>query len=473
MSHRPLYKKAPHCGVKIFLVMLLGIALSLVAYARLAGFHAQEIVDNSILKAKTFDAKVIEIVSDKGIKAYLYEDETNPIISMNFVFNNGGWAHDEVDRQGAAKMAAAMLGEGAGKYDSQAWKEELESKAIMISFSVGKDNFSGSLLTTTENAPKAFEMLRLALSEPRFEPADIERIRALMLEVLRQQKEHPANELALLFDEKLFNGHPYSRNPAGDSRAIKKLAKSDLAEVIKNRLAKDNLIVGIAGDINPAAAKKMLDEVFCNLPEKSAVSDLPKPHLDFTGNIGEVNRKSGQNIAQFAAPGAARKDDDFYPLYVANYIIGGSGLSSRLSKAIREDKGLTYGVYSYQTLDDAVPLLRAGFSTTADNYAEALPMFEQQWQLFGEKGVTAAEVEQAKNYLTASYNLRFASIGDIAEFLTAMQQYNLGIDFLQKRNSLVEAVTVEQVNAAAEKYYHKERLNGLAIGRFENVTREK
>lgn len=473
MSHRPLYKKSPHCGIKIFLVMLLGIALALTAYERLAGFHAQEIVDNSILKAKTFAAPVQEVVSGRGIKAYLLEDKTNPIISVSFLFENGGWAHDRADRQGAAKMAAAMLGEGAGKYNSQAWKEALESKAIGISFSAGKDDFSGSLLTTTENAPQAFEMLRLALTAPRFDQADIDRVRALMLEVLRRQKEHPANELGLMFEEELFRGHPYGRNPAGDPAAIRKLGRTDLEEAVQARLAKDNLIVGIAGDIDAAAASKMLDDVFGSLAEKARTAALAAPEPVFNGVTEQVSRRSGQNIVRFAAPGAARSDADFYPLFIANYIVGGSGLSSRLSKAIREDKGLTYGVYSYQTLDDAVPLLQAGFSTTEDNYGEALDLFKQQWELFGSKGVSAAEVEQAKNFLTASYNLRFASIGNIADILTAMQKYRLGQDFLQKRNSYIEAVTVDEVNAAAAKYFNKDRLQGMAIGSFDKVTKEK
>ena len=473
MSHRPLYKKSPHCGVKIFLMMVLGIALALAVYEKLTGFHAEEIVRNSVLKAKTFAAPVQEIVSERGIKAYLLEDKTNPIISMSFLFENGGWAHDRADRQGAAKMAAAMLGEGAGKSDSQAWKEVLESKAIGISFSAGKDDFSGSLLTTTENAPTAFEMLRLALSEPRFDQADTDRVRALMLEVLRRQKEHPADELGLLFEEELFKGHPYGRNPAGEAAAIRKLGRADLEDVVRGRLAKDNLIVGIAGDISAEAASKMLDEVFGSLPEKAKTAALGAPELAFSGTTAQISRQSGQNIVRFAAPGAARNDADFYPLFIANYIVGGSGLSSRLSKAIREDKGLTYGVYSYQTLDDAVPLLQAGFSTTADNYGEAAELFKQQWQLFGDKGVSAAEAEQAKNFLTASYNLRFASIGNIADILAAMQKYNLGRDFLQKRNGYVEAVTVEQVNAAAAKYFNKDRLQGMALGSFDTATKEK
>ena len=102
-----------------------------------------------------------------------------------------------------------------------------------------------------------------------------------------------------------------------------------------------------------------------------------------------------------------------------------------------------------------------------------MDLFKQQWELFGSKGVSAAEVEQAKNFLTASYNLRFASIGNIADILTAMQKYRLGQDFLQKRNSYIEAVTVDEVNAAAAKYFNKDRLQGMAIGSFDKVTKEK
>lgn len=427
-----------------------------------------------MLKESNFAVQVQEIVSPKyGIKAYLFEEKSNPIVSLSAVFKGAGYAGDVLGKLGSAKMAAALLGEGAGNLDGQSLKEEMENLAIGISFNAGKDDFEASLLSTKENLPRAAELMRLMLTEPRFEAADMARVKAQMSEILKRQKEHPANELNLAFLHELYGTHPYGRNPEGRAEDIRSLGKTDLQELIKERLTRQNVLVGIAGDISKTEAEQLLDEIFGTLPEKGKLNFIREADLVFDGRDIRINKNSnGQNITLKAAPGVSRNDDYFYPLFVANHILGGSGLSSKLSQEIREKRGLTYGVYSYLGMDDKAPLIMVGFSTTPDKYDQAEKLFEKEWQNFGVDGVSEAELEKAKNYLIASYNLRFASISNISEMLTAMQKYNLGLDFLQKRNDYVRQVELKHVNDAARKFFNKDKLVNVSIGSFENVTKE-
>lgn len=457
MAHRPLYRqRSGFPWLKILIaIAVVGYALYW-AYGHLLVFNPQEIVEKSELGRKNFETKVVEIVSPKGIKAYLFKETTNPIVSVNFLFKNAGIASDDQNESGISNMVAALLTEGAGNYDSQSFKEQLESRAIGMSFSSGKDDFTGSLVTTKEHLKTALTLLKSVLEAPRFDEADIKIAKARMLEVLKRQKEQPTQVLALDFAKFLYGEHPYSRNPAGDAKVIANLSRQQLQNFVKDNFNRNNLVVGIAGDINEIEAKVFLDEVFGNLPEYGRLNFVRNADINFDGRSKDIKHPAGQNIAAIAAKGAARKDEDFYPLFIANHIFGGSGLSSRLSQAIREKEGLTYSIYSYLSLADKAPLLNAGFSSTPDNFAKVVEMFNQEWLKFGEKGASQKELDKAKNYLISSYNLRFAGIDNISEMLVYMQKDNLGLDFLQKRNDYVRQVSLEDVNKAAKKFFNKQ-----------------
>ena len=154
--------------------------------------------------------------------------------------------------------------------------------------------------------------------------------------------------------------------------------------------------------------------------------------------------------------GTYRDSVDFYPLYLANYIFGESGLSSRLSKVIREKKGLTYGIYTYLTQKDAVALIEGGYSATQENFAAAQKLLLREWQKISKAGVTKQELANAKESLLNSFYLRFATIDGISDMLVLMQKYNLGLDFLDKRNDYIRQVSLEEVNAAAKKYFSEQ-----------------
>lgn len=144
-------------------------------YNRWFVFNPQAILEDAILKEKNFDTEVKEITSPKAkIKAYLFQDKTNPIISINFLFKNAGLSTDETQQSGISTMAAALLTEGAGNLDSQQFKEILEQKAVGMGFSADMDDFSGHLLTTRENMNTAFKMLNMAMTQPRFDEEDID-----------------------------------------------------------------------------------------------------------------------------------------------------------------------------------------------------------------------------------------------------------------------------------------------------------
>lgn len=468
MPKRRYYQNRSKQGkLKYFVLGALLVAGAYFGYKTYFCFNPDRLVANSVLKEKTFDTKVEEIISPKyKIKAYLFEDDTNPIIAVNFLFKNAGYAGNEEKKDGLAQMAATLLDDGTEKLNRVAYREELEKYAINISFSAGRDDMNGALLTTKAQSRRAFGLLKDVLLTPRFDEEDITQVRQEMLMGLKIQQEQPQSVLSLAANKVLFGQHPYAKNPLGEAKDIAQISRADLVEYVKDHLTRSNLIVGVAGDISAAEAGKMLDDVFGALPENGKMAFIRKADVDFAGDDVTIAKDLPQSIAFFVVPGVTRQSEDFYPLYVANDILGGSGLTSRLSLAAREKEALTYGVYTYLSVAEKAPLVGGGFSATPENFAKVKEIVKQEWQKIASKGVSKQEFEAEINYLLASYNLRFASIRNIAEILSAMQKENLGIDFLQKRNDYIRNIKLQDVNMAAKKYFAKNP-RFIAIGNNE------
>lgn len=466
MARSPIYKRHKN-NLKYWLLLLLAGVLGYFVLYQRKSFTPQDLVENSELSGKEFVTLVQEIVSSRHkIKAYLLEDKANPIVSMNFIFRNVGYVSDDENRQGLARLVAALLKEGAGEYDGQELKEILAVNAIDIKFKAEKDDFSVSVKTTKTNLKKTIKLLSLMLTQPRFDEADVLRIKAKFYEEIKKHDEFPAKIAEQEFAKEVFSRHPYERNPLGIKENIKIISQRDLLDFVKNNFNRNNLIVGIAGDINNKDAEKLLDELFGQLPQKGKIKFVRNAEVDFTKASKKSSKEMAQNIALLAMPSVERNHEDFYPLFVANHIFGGSGLGSKLSQEIREKRGLTYGIYSYMTLDDKSQLLMIVFAATKDNFNKANIILRDEIRKFSKSGITHEELQKAKNYLIASYNLRFASIETIAQILTAMQKYNLGLDFLQKRNEYVRKVNLNDVNTVITKYFNSNNLVGVEVGRF-------
>ena len=468
MPKRRYYQNRSKQGkFKYFVFGALLVAGIYFCYKTYFCFNPERLVANSILKEKTFDTKVQEVVSPKyKIKAYLFEDDTNPIIAVNFLFKNAGYAGNEDKKDGLAQMVASLLDDGTEKLNRVAYQEELEKYAININFSAGRDDMNGALLTTKAQSGRAFGLLKDVLLTPRFDEEDINQVRQELLMGLKIQKEQPQSVLSLVANKELFGRHPYAKNPLGEAKDITKISRADLVEYIKDHFTRSNLIVSVAGDISASEVGIMLDNVFGNLPENGKMAFIRNADVDFAGKDINIAKDLPQSIAFFVVPGVMRQSEDFYPLYVANDILGGSGLTSRLSLAAREKEALTYGVYTYMSLAEKAPLIGGSFSATPENFAKVKEIVKKEWQKIADKGVNEQEFEAEINYLLASYNLRFASIGNIADILTAMQKENLGIDFLQKRNDYIRNIKLKDVNIAAKKYFAKNP-RFIAIGNNE------
>ena len=406
--------------------------------------------------------RVEHVISEGGIEAYLISEPSIPFMSLSMRFA-GGAAGDPDGKEGLANLVSGLLDEGAGDLDSQAFQTELEDLAIRLSFDAGRDSFAGDLKTLTENRDRAFELLRLALTEPRFDDEPVERIRSQIQASLRRRLDDPDRLASKAWFERAFDGHVYARPVDGTIDSVATITSDDLRTFVDGRLAKDNLLIGVAGDITAEELGPLLDHAFGGLPA-SAASLPATPIAPEESGISVIRQDVPQSKVLFGQKGLKREDPDFYAAYIANHILGGGGFTSRLTAEIREARGLAYSVYSYLFPTELSPLWMGGLGTSNASVAQALELVHQEVKRMAEGDISEQELADAKTYLTGSFPLRLTSNDRIAGLLVSMQVNDLGTDYLDNRNDFIEAVTLDDLKRVAARLYHPDRLLTVVVG---------
>jgi zinc protease len=412
--------------------------------------------------------EIQRIVSDKGVEAWFVRDRSVPIVSVSFSFK-GGSALDPPGKEGLADMVSGLLDEGAGNLDSAAFQQALKDISASLGFEAGRDRFGGSLRTLAENRDAAFNLLRLALSSPRFDADPIERIRAQLIAGHLADQENPQRIAGRTWFETVFDGHAYGRSEAAKAETLKVVLAEDLKRFAKERFARDNVYIGIVGDIAPEEVKRRLDEVFGALPAKAGKSDIADVSPRAAGKVVVVRKPIPQSVVMFGAAGVKRDDKDYYAAYVMNYILGGGGFASRLTEEVREKRGLAYSVYSYLNPMDYSALILGGLGTQNARVGQSLDLVRAEWRRMAEDGVSDTELERAKTYINGSFPLRLDSGRSIAEMLVQIQIDKLGIDYIDRRPALIDAVTAADVRRVARRLLHADRLTVVVVGDPEGV----
>jgi zinc protease len=396
------------------------------------------------------EVAIQEVKSAKGVTAWLVEDYSVPIVTIRFSFR-GGSTQDPAGKEGLSELMSALFDEGAGEFDSQTFQTKLDDAGAEIRFGAGRDTIYGSMRMLAEKKDEAFGLLRLAVEQPRFDAAPIERIRAQMVSGIVASQRDPETAAQVKWAEALYGAHPYARPDEGTEKSLATITGDDLRAYHKAVFARDNLNVSIVGAIDAETVKQELDELFGDLPEKSDLRPVQKVDLKL-GQEVRVDYNLPQTSLQLAYPGVPRDSPDFFAAYLMNHILGGGTFTSRLFDEVREKRGLAYGVDSSLVTHEYSSGLVISTATRSDRSAETLAVIRETVRRMAEAGPTEAELAAAKKYIIGSYPLNnLDSSNAIAATLLSLQEEKLGIDYMDKRSALIEAVTLDQVKAVAKK----------------------
>jgi zinc protease len=408
-------------------------------------------VSVAALAAQPAGATTVQrVVSPGGIVAWLVHEPSLPLVALNFAFV-GGATQDPADKPGVGYMVSSLLDDGAGELDAKAFQQRLEENAVELRFSVTQDYFFGSIRLLKDRQEQSFDLLRLALSRPRFDADAIGRVREQILSGLRRETTDPGSIGNRAWWATAFPNHPYGRPTGGSLTSVPTITADDLRTFARQVLTRDTLKIAAVGDIDAATLGQTLDRVFGALPATGTRIAVPDAPVRDGGRRIVTQLAVPQAVVRLGGAGVMRKDPDFIPAYVVNHILGGGSFTSRLYDEVREKRGLAYGVYSYLMTMRHAALFMANTQTQADSTREALELIEAQVQRMVKDGPTEDELAKAKAYLKGSYALNFDTSSKIASILLQNQLDELGIDYIDKRNGLMDAVTIEDTRRAAKR----------------------
>ncbi|MCQ8782050.1 M16 family metallopeptidase [Mangrovibrevibacter kandeliae] len=390
-----------------------------------------------------------EVTSPGGIHALLVEDYTNPLIAVKFAFKGAGATADPEGKAGTANLLSGLLDEGAGDIGSAEFQAKLDELGVSLSYDASYDGFSGNFRTLVENQDAAFDLLRLSVNAPRFDEEPVNRIRAQILTGIVSNENDPDTLAGKAFRETVFAGHPYGRPVEGTRETLPGIGKADLEAFRAKGFARDDLYVGVVGAIDGKTLGEKLDEVFGSLPAKADLPPVPEVQ-PITGKSVAVALNVPQTVIQLALPGVKRDDPNFFAAYLMNQVLGGGSFSSRLYQEVREKRGLAYGVSSFLASYDHTAMLGVSTATRSDKAQESVEIIRQELTRMAEDGPTEDELAKAKAYVKGSYAIRnLDSSLAIASTLVGIQLDDLGRDYIDRREGLIDAVTMDDVKAMA------------------------
>ncbi len=416
--------------------------------------------------AFAFDA--VEVRSKGGVIAWLVEDKTIPLLAMNFAFDKGTTS-DPPGKEGVATFLTGMMDEGAGELSAPEFQAKRDRLAVRLSFDVSGDNLFGSLQTLSRNRSEAFALLRDSLGRPRFEAEPMERMRQYFIQAAQNLEKDPQTIAYQEWLKLAIGQHPYTRPSGGTPQSLQAITRDDLIAAHKSIYTRDNLKISVVGDISVAELAAALDIAFGDLPQNSSESKkVPTATVRSTAATKTVPFDIPQSIVVFGQAGILNDDPNYFPALVMAHILGGQS-KSWLYNEVREKRGLTYGVgYSLMPARSA-GLYMGWLSTVNEKAGAAVGAVKATLARMAQDGPTQQQLNDAKSYLTGSYALRFDGSYSVANYLLGLMLKGLPIDFANKRNDLVNAVTLEQVKAQASRLLKPDNLIVVAVGRPEGL----
>jgi zinc protease len=413
--------------------------------------------------------EVKEITTPLGLKAWLAEDKSTPVVSLAFSFA-GGAARDDEAHRGLTSLTAFLLTDGAGPYDAQAFKKREEEMAVSLGFGAGLDTVGGSLRCLSANRDEAFELLRLALNEPRFDVDRFEQRRAQAIASLNQADQRPGTVAQRTMMATVFAGHPYANTASGLRETLAGFTVQDVRQRAATMLHRGGLVVTAVGDIDAAELARQLDRAFGSLPAGPAPPALPDWTPPARPRTVAIERPVPQSSVVIALPGILRQDPDWHAALVMAHILGG-GQQSRLFAEVREKRGLAYSVSAGLRAQQKAGLLVVSTASANERVADSLRVIKAELVRMRE-GVNEQELTDAKTYLSGSLALSLDSSGSIANLLHKLQVDRQPRDYLDRRAALIGAVKAADVRRVARRILRDEAMTTIIVGKPVGITAE-
>lgn len=390
-----------------------------------------------------------------------------PMIDVRVIFDAGS-ARDG-DIPGIALMTNSMLTEGAGQWNADQIAERLENVGAELSVDSLRDMGLLALrsLTEEEALSAAVDTMATVIARPTFEQSAINRNLQALKIVLRQELQSPGKVASKAFFKAMYDTHPYAHPSTGTTESLEKINR-DAIEAFHNKYyVAGNAVITLVGAVELEQARSLAEKLVGQLPAGQHAPALPEVEIAKIDLRNEIDFPSQQAHLYIGMPVLSRNDPDYFPLYVGNHVLGGSGLVSRLSVEVREKRGLAYSSYSYfSPMRGAGPFM-VGLQTKNSQAKLAEEVVRDTLRKFIEEGPTDAELERSKQNITGGFPLRISSNKKIIEHLGMLGFYNLPLDYLDSYVAKVNAVTADQIKDAFKRRVDLSQLATVVVGNLD------
>ena len=412
-------------------------------------------------------------VLENGARVYFVENHSIPMLDVNLDFDAGS-RRDPADKAGLASLTNGMLARGIAQVKladgstEPALSEADISDAIadiaaQRSGGVSADRSSMSVRTLSSAAERdqSIRLLARLLAHPSFPQDLFERDKARTIASIRESLTRPESIASKTFWRLNYGRHPYGAEATVES--VQTATRDDLLRFHREHYVANRAVVAMIGDITRAQADAIARELTRRLPQGAALPEMP-PVAIAAGVEQRIPHPASQAHIFFGMPTLARSDPDFFALTVGNYVLGGGGFVSRLTREVREKRGLAYSAYSYfNPMAQPGPYM-AGLQTRKDQADDALKVVRETIASFVRDGPTEEELRAAKDNLIGGFALRIDNNRKILDHIANIGFYGLPLDYLDTWTRQVAQLQPADVRAAFQRKLVMERMITVVVG---------
>ena len=410
--------------------------------------------------------------SVKGAKAYLVQTQALPMLDIEISIDAGD-RFDPTGKSGLASMTAELMNYGArsskGALSEAQIADEIADLGANFGISVGGERAVIRIrsLSRKDLRDRAVQLASAMLSAPTYDAKILEREKQRAITGMLEAETKPESVLERRFRKSVYGNYPLSESPS--VKSVGSVSVSDLARFHQQFYRRDRIIVSIVGDVSPAEANEIVEVLLKNVPQSGvAIPALPQfersPIEPLASRQIYIPFDSQQAHIAMGMTAITRSNPDYFPLIVGNYILGGGGFVSRLMSEVREKRGLAYSVFSYFAPGKDTGIFQAGLQTKGDQATLALEVMNSTIANFIANGATPSELQAAKANLVNGFPLRIDNNRKLLDNVSSIAWNDLPLDTLETWTTKVDAVTLEQVSAAFQKYLAMDRMKIVVLG---------
>ncbi len=407
------------------------------------------------------------VTLSNGMKCYLIEDKSLPII-QGHIYLKGGTIYEDGKKLGAGSVMANLLKEGGtANNDAAKIRVLLDENAIDAGFSISLETIEGSFASLSKDADMAMKLFFEMLFEPAFSEDSLKISKKRLIDSLNREKETAA-PIAYKEFSKLVYGkdNPWGRH--AEVSDIKKINRADVVEFYERFASPDRIILAMAGDFNKKDLIAKL-EAFAKKYPKKVLPEVVTPGSDARDFPEEkvIKKKFTQSAINIGHLGGTRDDPNKFVLILLNDIYGGSGsFTDRLKEAVRVKSGLAYEIHSTYSFGpkDAPGLFQVHAKTRNKTVGKVIDLVQSELEKLVKEGATAAELKKAKDSLLNSFIFEYERPYELAAGVARFVYFGYPEDYIEISRRGIEKVTLKELNEAAEKYLHPDKLKIVVVG---------